>query len=245
MPYWSSAGEVRLAPVLVESQTVQPLGPEALLALAYLAGAQVIDRYAAGDPDAQDVPIGAVAYDLSTHKAYTGYPRDRELGDRTAHAERQAHEKAQADGAASEHLHFLTTFEPCPDCFVWMADVRAAGVTYVIGRQALEAQGLVKPHALKAPDIAKMGRTPGKPPYPELAQVPDAAWQAACLALFSRFNRNPTTERVQYDPGANAVPLPDLSDFVRNSEHIPHNTTLTEAGLYIARFFAPVGRSMQ
>ncbi len=218
------------------SESVGQIDHDSLLVIAYAVGVGVVQRHALGDPNAQDVPIGAVAYDVTTGKAYTGYPRDRELDDRTAHAERQAHGHAQQDGAESGNLKLVTTFEPCPDCFGWMADAGIPDVTYVTDRAALETKGLLKTHGLKVPDLARLGREGS--PYPEFRQVADPVLQAAFLALFGSFRRDPVTEKVTYDPSLEAPPLPDLTQTINGATNGELTAALVAARLHLSSFFA-------
>jgi len=208
------------------------LDDERLMALAYDIARGVVSRHANGDPGAQDVPIGAVAYDLTTGKAYTGYPRDRELDDRRAHAEPWALRLAEDDGAAMSDLHVATTFEPCPDCLEHMADVGVGSIVFGADRPALERRGLVKTHPQNALDIAASGREGS--PYPPIWQIGSPALRAACEAVFDPFGRDPISEQVTFVGGHDH--LPDFSgDVATANGNLGY--VLTEAQLLLNRFF--------
>ncbi|HET8670613.1 MAG TPA: hypothetical protein VFM05_08315 [Candidatus Saccharimonadales bacterium] len=227
-----SGGEA-LAEVGVYTElTGHPIDDDRLMTLAYIVARGVVNRHANGDPDAQDVPIGAVAYDPTTGCAYTAYPRDRELGERGAHAEPLALRMAVQGGARPENLQVATTFEPCPGCLEHMADRGVSTIVFGIGRTPLEQRGLVKRHTQSALDIAASGRE--GLPYPELRQIGNVALRVACLAVFDPFRRDPISERVTFRGGHDH--LPDFTaDILSANGNL--GVVLTEAQLSLVRCF--------
>jgi tRNA(Arg) A34 adenosine deaminase TadA len=226
-------------------QARQPANMDPYLAMAVGAAAGTLLRHSEGDPLVRDLPLGAVAIDTRTGVGYPGVCLDYETGDGGDHAEKVAIDAAAREGVKPEHLHVVSTFEPCRQCVDMMADQGIQEVTYVSGREVGERQGIMRPGRSTAPQITAQRREQGLP-HSCLHQVVDPAWQAACEALLTPFSRD--TDR---DPGAEVLHFhPDRVDTQLNllqtilgpeaqRRHHERRLPLTAAAEFITGLFVP------
>lgn len=194
------------------------------MAAAYDAGAYSVMRYWQAGVPAPDLPIGAALIERGTKQIYQGYAQDKELGDKSAHAEVMALRNALAHASDTERtIDFsdtvlAVTLEPCPRCLDELHAHGIAVVAYGASRESVENLGLIKRHAKKAPELLAEKEALAATGM-ELFQIPDKRVQAASLELFAGLERDPITEVVKFDP--KQMHATRYNNFARDMDEIP------------------------
>lgn len=174
------------------------------MSTAVRAGLISLTRHYDGDPNAQDLAIGAAVCDPTSGQVYgLGFAQDQETGNRLLHAEVAAMLDARQRGVGLGSLMLATTVEPCPSCLDEIDKAGIPRVLYGVSRFQLEQMGIVKPHGLDAQSIAEAGRKEGRYRFAldELTDTPATqALRRLCLRLLMGFERDLESGEVRQDP---------------------------------------------
>jgi tRNA(Arg) A34 adenosine deaminase TadA len=159
-----------------------------------------------GDPGAMDLAIGAAAGDPRTGLVVQGFARDKELDDPTKHAEMVTVDNLLACGITAGRLTLAVTVEPCPDCIEGIDESGLIDrVVFINKREEVSNLGLIKPHGTPLEERVQQARIEDDKYHFELLHFPSRKIAAVTLELLTVFERNPITEKTEFNPAAAQV----------------------------------------
>ncbi len=163
-----------------------------------------------------DLPIGAALGDPKTGLIYSGYARDRQVGQDLYHAEKMAIDHARFMEVETKGALLGVTVEPCHTCLDEIEEAGITTVSYALPRQALEGLGIIKSHkGFYAEELINEGRETGRfmdldlfrmPASMGASTRPDPELFELCLELFDGFDRDPETKEVVFDKSSERNP---------------------------------------